>query len=211
MERGAAPDLACCILVLLLLLLLSLPQRCCWCGASMEPSSWASSSPVSPHQCGKRAQFYCCSVCCCDVTCCFLLLQCSLWLCCYNVAENSHVYGILALPCAHIPFCPPPVVCPHSPSLHPVFIAWAKFPQKMSQGGLVPDQIVAPAKFIATAGAIDFNCECLEALSCASAGSRGWWPAGNTHMCACAPPNRPHVALSRYIQHPCREAQYTHV
>jgi hypothetical protein len=25
-----------------------LPQRCCWCGASMAPSSWASSSPVSP-------------------------------------------------------------------------------------------------------------------------------------------------------------------
>jgi hypothetical protein len=70
-----------------------------------------------------------------------------------------------------------------------VFIAWAKFPQKMSQGGLVPDQIVAPAKFIATAGAIDFNCEWFgpELRLCRHQRLVAAWQ----HMHVVTPPNAP--------------------
>ncbi|WIA12239.1 hypothetical protein OEZ85_012305 [Tetradesmus obliquus] len=38
-----------------------------------------------------------------------------------------------------------------------MFASWAKFPQKMSEGGLVPDKVVDVARFTKTAGALDFN------------------------------------------------------
>lgn len=42
-------------------------------------------------------------------------------------------------------------------TLFTTFIAWVRFPQKVSNGGLVPDQVAYAPHFTETAGALSFN------------------------------------------------------